>query len=44
MVYMGMCQKNIIHGCRTDRKLRIFKHIDALLHTIINEYGLSTRL
>ena len=40
MVHMGMSQKNIINACLIKRKLGIFKHINALLHTVIHEDAL----
>lgn len=34
---MGMCQKHIVYQCRINRQFTVLKHLDTLLHTIINQ-------
>ena len=37
MIYMGMCQKHIIHLCFSDRQITIFIYIDPLFHPVIHQ-------
>ena len=37
MVYMGMGKQHIVYACLRHRQLAVFKHIDALLHAVIDK-------
>ena len=44
MIHMGMCQKHIINHRFLYRKFCIFKGIDSLFHTSVDQYVLSCSL